>query len=203
MPPLKLIARFVGWFAVLFAIFVAPWPGAGRVEAVCLRYVATQAFGGVHGNREISFEENLGRAEQTRAVIVNRALLNSDGSGPVRNVDIDLDNLVLRPLAVLLALILATPIPWRRRGWAVLSGVAVLFVCLGALLGLCLWVESAELALVDLSGVRKTVAMDFRSATLAQAVIALPVLIWLMVTLRRGDAARFFPAAPGSSAEEI
>ena len=203
MPPLKLIAGFMGRFAVLFVLFVAPWPGTARLESECLRGMATHIFGGTQGNREISFEALPDHPEQTRAVIVNRGLLNSDGSGPVRNMDLDLDRLVVRPLAVLLALILATPISWRRRGWAVLTGTAVLFVCVFAFLGLSLWVESAEVALADPSQMTKTLALDVRSASLAQAVIGLPVLIWLIVTIRRGDAAKFFPPAPQSVAEEI
>ena len=203
MLPLKTIAGFVGRFALLFAIFVAPWPGLDRVEAACIQSIATQVFGGTHGNREVSFEEIPGQPGRTRAVIVNRALLNSDGSGPVRNLDLDLDRLVIRPLAVLLALILVTPVPWRRRVRSIVVSLVVLFVCLFALFGFCLWLESAELMLVNLGQVSKTLASDFRSASIAQAVIALPVLIWLVVTIRRDDISRFFPSGPQPAGEEI
>src|SRR5438105_4560027 len=102
MPRLRPIAGFLCRFALLFAILAAPWPNRDRLAGALYRKLTESVFGGISGNREITFEANPERIGTTRAVLVNRALMASDGSGPVRNFDIDLDRLALRPLALLL-----------------------------------------------------------------------------------------------------
>lgn len=69
-------------------------------------------------------------------------------------------------------------------------GLLLLHLCLLAFMGYCIWVESGEVHLVEFSPGGKAVAMGIEAAILSQAVIALPVLLWILVTLRREDCAR-------------
>ena len=74
---------------------------------------------------EVSFE-TLGQGDDsidTRVVIVNEALMKPDGSGPVRNLDIGTRGFGSMPLAFLISLILASPVPWPRRSKAVMWGI--------------------------------------------------------------------------------
>ncbi|MGB8169129.1 MAG: hypothetical protein WCF18_16650 [Chthoniobacteraceae bacterium] len=131
-------------------------------------------------------------------MIVNRTLMASDGSGPVRNVDIDLGRLGTRPLALLLALIFATPIPWKRRAVAAVVGLLLLHVGVLLFLSFCLWVESAEVQLVAFSPTMKALAKGAEAAGVAQFPIAGPVLIWIVVTFRREDIMRLLHRMPPS-----
>jgi len=140
-----------------------------------------------NGQRELSFEtpgEGSARPNDTRIVIVNEALMHPDGSGPVRNLDL---NLGWQSTALLLALILATPVPWSRRRWALLWGVLGLHGFLLLFLGFCIWVDSAEISLVTLSPFGKAITGGCREALAGQLNLAVPVLIWILVTFRRED----------------
>ncbi len=192
MPRLNPVAGFLCRVALVYALLVAPWPGWELAAGAYFRVVAHGVLGGVRDNREVTFEPYPDQPERTRVVIVNPALMNREGAGPVRNVDVDLDRLGLRPLALLLALIFATPVSWTRRFRAALAGVLLLHVCLLAMLGYLLWVESAEVLLVEFTPGGKALATGLKSATFAQVVIALPVLIWMLVTLRREDGLRLW-----------
>ena len=130
-----------------------------------------------------------------RIVIVNRALMNPDGSGPVRNLDAGFGWL---PVALLMALILATPISWRRRGVAILLGVLCMHVVILLALRFIIWNESMEISLVTLPPFWKTISNGFRDALITQFNPAIPVLIWILVTFRRGD----FIASPAGQADK-
>jgi hypothetical protein len=112
--------------------------------------------------------------------------------------------LIQRPLALLVALILATPVAWNRRVCAVLAGVPVLHGCVLALLAYCLWAESSEVQLVDLSRNAKTLASSFEQAAIGQVGMGLPVIIWALLTLMHDDVCKFYagmfrgPAPSGS-----
>jgi hypothetical protein len=195
MPRFSPIAGFLCRVVFLYAVLVAPWPGWERVGGAYFRGLADCVFGGVGTDREISFEALPERPGRARAVIVNPALMDRNGAGPVRNLDLNLDQLAIRPLALLVALIVATPVSWRRRGWAVILGLLLLHLCLLAFMGYCIWVESGEVHLVEFSPGGKAVAMGIEDAMLSQAVIALPVLLWVLVTLRQEDGSRLLGRA--------
>jgi len=120
-------------------------------------------------------------------VIVNPAMMKADGSGPVRHLDMDTRAFGWKPLFLLFALVLATPLPLGRRMSALLWGSLCQqgFVMLA--LGFCIWQESSEIGLVSLSAADKEAAMGVRSLLTGQLAVAVPVLIWVLVTFRRGD----------------
>ncbi len=200
MPRFSPIAGFLSRTILLYALLVAPWPGWERMGGAYFQGLADWIFGGVGPHREISFEALPERPGRTRAVIVNPALMDSNGAGPVRNVDLDLDRLAIRPVALLIALIVATPVPWRRRGWGADPGPGHPgHLCLLIFVGYCLWVESAEVHLVEFSPAGKAVATGIEQAILGQVVIALPVLLWILVTLRREDCSRWLRRADAAA----
>jgi len=129
-----------------------------------------------------------------RIVIVNRALLNPDGSGPVRNLDLGFGFL---PTALLLALILATPISLRRRGWALFLGFLCMHFLILLSLNFIIWNESMEISLVNLSPFWKHISNGFRDALVTQFSAAIPVLVWIFVTLRREDLVGIFGSDAG------
>jgi len=121
----------------------------------------------------------------SRIVIVNQALMNPDGSGPVRNVDFD--TRVTCPATLLIALVVATPVSWRRRGWALLLGMPI-SCALGLLfLGFSIWDESSEISLVTFSPVTKEIVHLARNVLTTQLGISAPILLWILLTFRRED----------------
>jgi hypothetical protein len=185
MRPRKALWLFLCRLVVIYVILAFPWPGLSKAYSVYFRAICRMVFSADDGRRELSFEapaEDSKRPNDTRIVIVNKELMHPDGSGPVRNVDISFGWL---STALLLALILATPIPWPRRGWALFWGLLGIHCFLLLFLAFCIWRESAEISLITLTPFWKTVVDAGREALAGQANLAAPVLIWILVTFRR------------------
>jgi len=176
-------------FVVLYSIVLVPWPALSKASASYLQMLGSVVYGGGGDRRELDFE-SLSSAQyphELRVVIVNRSLMNKDGSGPVRNLDFDAAGLVFRPLALIGALIICTPISWQRRLKAFLWCVLWEQIIVVGVLGFCIWNESSEISLVSLSPFCKQVALSVREMLIAQLDLAIPILLWIVVMFRRGD----------------
>lgn len=122
-----------------------------------------------------------------RIEIVNRSLMHPDGSGPVRQLDFDAFKLAWQPCAFLIALVVATPLPWSRRlralGWGLLVVHGVIVLCLAFVI----WRESAEVELVSLSPFWSDLAARWQVGFLTLLSLTCPVVIWVLVMFRSGD----------------
>lgn len=198
-PHTKTLARSFAIFAAVYAFLVLPTPGMREVCGEYFRRLAMWALVSPQGPAEITVEPYSapGGAADTRVVIVNRALIASNGSGPVRNLDLDLGSLGTRSLALLLALIAGTPIAWKRRAQAALIGLLLLHACLFGFLRYCVWAESAELSLVTLGAGAREVASNLKMTLIAQFSVTVPVLVWILVSFRRGDWTLLFSRSQG------
>jgi len=181
------IAIFLCRFVVVYAILAGPWLEFDKACGDYFCAICQVVFAADDGPRHLSFEtsgESSSRRNGMRVVIVNKALLNRDGSGPVRNVDVHFGR---QPAALLVALIVATPISWPRRGWALWWGILSLHGLIILFLSFCVWNESAEVLLTTMDPFRKSVAKICRGGLTDQLSLAIPVLIWVLVTFRRED----------------
>lgn len=186
----KKLVLFFCRFAAFFLLFALPWPGVDHASSAALCGIARLVFPAEDGNRQLIFETTTNdprRQHYLRVEITNRLLMHRDGSGPVRYLDLDARSFFWQPMALMLALILATPVPWRRRGIAALAGTAVL-ACLGLVfLKFCIWSESSEVNLVSLSPAWKTAMLRIEDLWKFQTILTIPVLVWILVTFRRSD----------------
>ena len=117
----KVLRQFACWYVALFFVFAQMEGFYGGF----FRTVGELIYGKKDRVSEVSFE-TLGQGDDsidTRVVIVNEALMKPDGSGPVRNLDIGTRGFGSMPLAFLISLILASPVPWPRRSKAVMWGI--------------------------------------------------------------------------------
>jgi hypothetical protein len=184
-PALRFLACFAFWYAAL----LLSWPVTGPAYCATFRAIGTLVYGSNDRTKEITFEAfSQGyHSHYTRVVIVNPAKMKPDGSGPVRNLDLDTRYFGWMPLALLLALVLATPLPWKRRRRALLWGFVFQQAFVILALGYCIWNESTEVGLVSLPEAGKEAAMAVKSMLVGQLIVAVPVLIWILATFRRGD----------------
>jgi exosortase/archaeosortase family protein len=177
-------------FVVAFGLLLIPWPGMAALCGDALRGAAGLAFTTPAGPREVTLERHGGHG--TRIVIANRRLLGADGSGPVRNLDLNAYSVVWRPASLFLALVLAAPLSAGRRVQALVMGGVCLGVYILLSLNMAIWNESTEVALVALTPNWKGLANGAEATLLEGLGVTVPCLVWLLTAGWRME-----PALPG------
>ena len=184
--------RFFALYALLL-VLAAFLREASRTD---LRVLAESLSGNADDHWEMNVEPITTPEHPSvlRVTIADRSRMDRNDCGPVRNLDLDAADLIAKPLALSWALILCTPVSWGRR-------VAALFWCalweqVIALLVLTffIWNESAQLSPVALHPIAQLAAATIRQMVVAQLGLAAPVLLWIVILLRRED--HFFLKTP-------
>jgi len=176
--------RFFIQFAIVFSVgFAAAWLGIAQPTGACFRTIGTLVFSSQTGPREVDFERQSDR--ETNIVIVNRALMNADGSGPVRNLNVKTRNFVWWPLCFYVALVSASPLSRRQRVWSLASGVLIMLGMMMLLLNFTIWDNSTEVALVWLSPFWKGVVETLNINLQAFFGQGAPFLLWVLFGFRR------------------
>jgi len=199
--PRQVISRhIIGFalrFAVVFGLLIAPWPGWNDWYASCFRTLGNTAF--ARNNPACLLYFTAARqthdfaALDTQIVIGNRSLADPDGRGPVTRQGLDSRSIGWIPTALTLALILASPISWKRRFLASLYGLILVHAFILFSLAVLIWNESTTVSLITLPPFWKTVADGLEYTLIVQmgASFSVPVLIWILVVFGRADTAAF------------
>src|SRR5271166_5599060 len=175
------IAAFGLRFAVILVLLSIPWPGLYPGYASLSRGLAKVAFGWETWPLNVEFDNapaQPGVDADTRLVIVDPALMNADGSGPIRNLDINFGE-YWRGNALLVALVLATPMPPRKKARTLLLALLVLQAWLLVFLACQIWDEAGYLPGAGFSLLRWIFRSGMKEGFVAQVNMAAPVLIWL------------------------
>lgn len=183
---------FLGRFALLYGLLIFPWPGFNKTYAAYFRALGQVIFAREGGRRLVHFEavpENLHHRLDTRIALANRDQVDREGKGPVLYLELDTRGVGWVPTALLLALILATPVSWRRRCVAVVWGLIAVHGFILFSVACNTWNNSTDLSLITLTPFWKTVVAGLDETLITQmgASFVVPVLIWIFVTLRRQD----------------
>lgn len=188
----KGILRFLVTFAVIFTVLMLPWLGLAEGYMAVFRTVGAWCFTRDEGQREVTFLESPDKSVRptfARIEIANRSRLKLDGSGPVRNLDFDVRGLGWKPTALLIALVLATPLPWKRRLTALCWGLLWVQLVVMIFLAFAIWNESSEIGLVTMSPFWKNLASQWQHNFIALFSLASPFMVWALVTFRTADMA--------------
>ena len=183
------LAAFAWKFLALYLLLAIPWPFLTQFYVDLGQEAGAMLFNSRNDHRTMSFEflKDPKRPFDARITIVNPVLLNPDGSGPVRHLDFDTRGTCWNPCVLLIALIIASPVSWKRRWRALAFGLPVLLIVIFCFFQFCLWDEASEIGLVVIKTFWKTVVTMARQAFIAYLGLVAPVLLWLMVTFRRED----------------
>jgi hypothetical protein len=132
------------------------------------------------------------RAPETTIVVANLALRNAQRETPARHLDVDLRGVAWVPLVWLAALILASPVPGRRKAVAFFWGMLAIHAFILFSLGVYIVNQSdaaSGLHLVELSSWAKELTDELENILITQmgASFVVPVLLWILVTFRRED----------------
>jgi len=197
MPLRSLILGFLIPFVLVFGLLILPWPGWNELYGQGFRAIGNVVFAGDGEKRVLYFEAHRQTkgfsAVDTRITIGNRDLVDSTGKGLAAMLGLDTRSVGWIPTALTIALIMATPIPWRRRIWALLWGLILINGFILFSVAIYIWNESTTVSLVTLSPFWKQVADGLEYTLVAQMGISfsVPVLIWIAVLFRSEDVKSF------------
>ncbi len=197
MPFRRLIPGFLVRFVLVFGLLIVPWPGWSEFYAEGFRAAGNAVFARADKGYLLHFQSNQptqrSSAVDTQIIIGNRRLADSSGKGPAALLDLNTRSVGWLPTALTIALIMATPVQWRRRSWALLWGMLLINLFILFSVAVFIWNESTTVSLVTLSPVWKQIADALEYTLISQLGISfsLPVLIWVAVLFRRQDFGRF------------
>ena len=185
------VLAFLLRFTLIFGLLIVPWPGWNGLYGNYFRSLA----GAIYHDDErqiVLFDANPNGVKSgldTRITLGNRALLDSEGKGPVRRTELDSRSIGWVPTALTLALVAATPIPWRRRWLSLLCGFVLIHVFIWLSLQSWVWAHAQEVSLLTLSSFWAKIAAELDYTLLNQMGVSftVPVLIWILVTFRQQD----------------
>lgn len=176
------------FFLLVYGALMAVWPGVCGVYAAGFRAGAEAIFGtlGSHGTVRFRALPEPEGADDTKMFV------KPDRSQEWTWMKFSSRHVGYLSTAVLAGLILATPLPWSRRAWALLAGMVLLHVFVAmriAILIVCaLRVDtSGRLGLSD-SFWDRMLRAGVNCISTGQAIsYIVPILIWILVSLRRED----------------
>ncbi len=188
------VKRIVVFFALtvlFYALLWIPWPPLQQGYAFLYRGAGDLAFRTFGGAGRVYFEAispvPTGKdAKDTVAVLVNVK------SGVKGTMEMNSRLMGYLPTAFVVALILATPVPWRRRGWALLGGVILMSAFAGLELALRLldaFSDANPLAVFTFGPWTKGALLIFLNVIGMSPVTAYiaPIFVWIVTTFRRDD----------------
>lgn len=177
---------------LIYGLLIVPWPGLNPGYLAAFRAGGNLLFGSFGPSGTVRFvdESPLQDSWSTKLTFKNR--LSGRGGGVFYKTRHG-----YLATALVLALILATPVSLRRKGWAILWGLflANAFVALRIFLGLLALFSSPgdPMAMFSFSPFWKD-ALQLAVRTLIvppELTFVAPVFIWIVVTLRKGDLERW------------
>lgn len=185
--PVKRFAGFLVPMLALYALFMAPWPGVREAYAGASRVACQALLGSFGGRGQVFFRPSLRHEPGSMSVTLRRKGSRASTTG---SIGTRYQGYV--PTVLVISLVLATPLPWRRRWLALLWGLLLVnvFVLFRIALQILVVFETTPgLALYELgpfwirflSLVDEVVGTSTASSYIAAAVI------WILVCFRRGD----------------
>jgi hypothetical protein len=188
-----LAARFLLRLVALYALLIVPWPGWADAYARGYRAAGDWLFGDFGGDGIVRFEPPERRKEQvdTQITIGNRRT-----RGKPQTADHSARLTGYLPTALFVALVLATPVAWRRRllslavGLALVHALVALRVCVALLYGFSQPTAVALFAPGPFWAAALRHTFQIVTVWVSFAFVA-PLFIWALVTLRRSDFERW------------
>lgn len=192
MSQARLVILFFAKLAFFYAIFLIPWPGVRDAYASGFRTGANLLFR-TFGERGRAYFEPLdltGKgfdAYDTQIVMRN---LKTGARGTIPGMNSRLMGYL--PMAFAATLILATPVPWKRRAVGLCLGLALMsaFVAFDVWLHLMdVWTDATPLGIYAPPPWGRSLcvaALNVIGRSPVTAYIA-PVFVWLVVLIRRED----------------
>jgi len=191
MFPLKRLSGPLFRCVLFYAVLIVPWPGMMDAYRSGFRAAGNRLFRSVGQGGSVSFEPLAAVDHAADTTLVFQKIRRFRASA---DMTINSGYVGYRPTAFLIALVLASPVSWSRRGRAMLLGLLLvnIFIAFRTWLQIVdVFSNDNALALYSLAPWMKSVLgaavlVIFRAPA---AHYLVSMLIWMAVTFRRGDLA--------------
>jgi len=206
MLPHRRIAAFFLKVILFYALLMIPWPGVREGYGFVFRGCGNTFFRVFGSAGRVYFAPISPFPAGKDAKDTSATLENIKTRGARGTMDMNSRLMGYLPTTFAVALILATPVPWSRRLWALLWGILLMSCFAGFELALRLldaFSDKNVLAVFSLGPVGKAsvvILMKVLAMSPVSAYIA-PIFVWILVTFRRGDWAKLLasPTSPHSA----
>jgi hypothetical protein len=190
------IIGFLWRFALVYGLLILPWPGFDEAYGRCFRTLGQLIFARKNDQHILNFEavpESLKHVLDTRIALADREELDRNGSGPVRYLELDTRGIGWIPTALFLSLVLATPVPWPRRAWALFAGLVAVHAFILFSVEISLWNNSPGVSLIALNPIWGQIVGGLEETLITQMGVSfvMPVVVWIFVTFRWRDASKW------------
>lgn len=183
---------FLCVFAVVYGLLMALWPVWRGVYSQLYSSAAALLFESPGSRAVVHFHRSRNTGDEVKITFYDRKRVDRLGRPiPLLRIAHDIRYGGYIYLAFLAALILATPIPWRRKAWALLWGLILMHVFMAVRLGILILhlLSSEQVSLLALNWFwKETLLLSVQVFTiniLPGFVVA--IVIWVLVSFRRGD----------------
>ena len=187
----KTLLLFLLKAVIIYGLLSVPFSFYDEIYGKIYRNVAEVFFSKFRENGFVKFRE-WKEPVTTHINVGNNAMIRPDGTSDTAAIDVNTRYLGYLPTILLIALVLASPVPWKRRLPAVAAGLIlvtllIMFKQWISLLWLC--EQHPFLQLTNFSGTGKKLLTFFNTfiSVTSSSVLYFVVAIWLMVTFRVGD----------------
>lgn len=191
----KPVLLFLLRFTLVFVLLMAPWPGWVDGYGEYFRALGRKCLRHPGGGGLAKFTRSPAPSDGLDITIylTNADMVERGGNAPATWVKIGSRVLGLIPTALLMALILATPVPWWRRARALGWGLVWIhgFIVTAIFLAICRQFQIAQtsLGVFEWSPPGKWIVEWLYQIAVEHigARLALTVVIWVLVTFTRED----------------
>ena len=190
--------RIVGFFLrflIVYAALMALWPAVRDIYGSVFRTGGKSLFGGFPASVQVRFE-HLPDAE---AMNDTRIWVRRSGLPKWRRFRVSSRHMGYLSTALLMGLLVATPLPWRRRTRAIIWGLLVVhgFIAIrqGILIvyGLHLNTGVPQMLRDPYWSTSLRIGVEFLAGGPGSSCMA-AIVIWMLVSLRREDLGLILPA---------
>lgn len=231
MHPPKRLGRFFLIAMAGYAVVMAPWPGLERGYASLFRSMGNVVFARFWFWRDGSVRfldlHSSDLKSDIRAVVAGRLppdftppppedvkdtlmiLINRRTPGSIGQLRTSSRYVGYEPIAVLIALVAATSLPWSRRAWALLWGMLLVHVFIAFRVTLTLaaagFAADKKYALFDPGALGTSVLTRVEGLVSDDPTVSfvVPVFIWFMVALRHSERSAGAQPRPQTNANSV
>jgi hypothetical protein len=173
---------------ILYAVLVAPWPGLREGYAAAYRAACNWAFARFGSEGYVQFRPLPAGAGKMDSEIFLGNLRTHASRTAQHNIRL----IGYLPTAEVIALVLATPLPWRRRAWALLWALLLVHALVAARVAVALlygFSGDHPVALWSPGPIWTALLSATYNVTVVWVSFAFvaPVFIWIVATFRRRD----------------